>query len=73
MTIRMFLNGRLHGTVQFLGGHVIISPDASPILDRLPVVLFPLLDPGHAQRVLAGLTTRDIVIPGYGLLHVEVS
>lgn len=53
-------------------GTPIVSNDSWGILPRLPVTLFPFLDPEHTRRVLVGLSQRDIVIPRLGVLHVEV-
>lgn len=71
-TILLFLNGALRGRVQFMpDGTPIVSHDSWGLLERLPVPVFPFLDPSHFYRVMMGLP-RDYTIPGVGVLHTEV-
>jgi len=72
MTIRLSINGSPAGTIQFPGGLPIISNESWSVIDRLPVPIFPYLDPQKAANVLVGLSSRDHLIPRLGLLHVEV-
>jgi hypothetical protein len=72
MVAQLFINGRPAGRVQFTPAGPVISPDAWPALSRLPVAVFPFLDPGQFLRVLQGVTNRDTVVPGLGVLRVEV-
>lgn len=72
MTIRMFLNGKPAGFVQVSGGHTFVSPEAWGVIPRLPVTIFPSLDPTHALEALVGMSGRPIVLPGIGVLNLEV-
>lgn len=73
MTIRMYLNGRPAGFLQFSGGHALVSPEAWGVIPRLPVTIFPSLDPTHSLEALVGMSGRPIVLPGIGVLTVEVT
>ena len=73
MTATFYLNGVPAGHIQFLpGGVPVVSPGVGPLLSRLPVMLFPFLDPGATALALRGLSGRDIVVPGVGTIRVEV-
>ena len=72
MVAQLFLNGRPAGRVQFTPAGPVVSDDAWGAIGRLPVAVFPFLDPGQFMRVLAGLTNRDTVVPGGNVLRVEV-
>lgn len=70
-TFIFFLNGKPAGRVQFAGGTVVVTPESWGVINRLPVPVFPFIDPAHFRRILAGLPS-DYQIPGLGTLHTEV-
>lgn len=72
MTAYFFLNGKKIGSVSFLpDGSPVFQGDPWGVLSRLPVTVFPFLDPQQFKRVISGLP-HDLTIPGLGVLHTEV-
>lgn len=72
MTALLFLNGKRVGSVAFgPDGTPTILGDPWSVFSRLPITVFPFLDPKQFRRTLLGLP-KDLTIPGLGVLHIEV-